>query len=276
MGSKNCDIVPYIGGSRSRSRSRSRSPPPRGPPAPRRYSRGRSRSRSGNHDKPPVTDAIPEPVSVRASMATSKVDQLQLAKTQAGMRVEAARKAVDTAQKELEEAMSQDHELTSKLQVAMSEASKIKQEERIQKLVDERFEAKRSREFEKADRLYEDLRAMGVQVTGSQLSWTGPGGLSGKVQARRPGDWECVKCDILVVSKGTKCFKCGARKPGTSGGDDRDDRRGGGGGRRGRRSPSYDDRGRGPPRGGGDRGGGGRMRRPRSDSYSGSPPPRRR
>lgn len=266
MGSKEVSIVPYdLDDKRSRSRSR------------RSRSKSRSESRrkgGGNHDKPQLDDkpAREEPVSVRASMAHAKMSQLQLAKQQAGIRVEAARKAVDHAQKELEEAMAADYDLIGKLQDATQEASRIKQEERIQKLVDERFEAKRSREFEKADKLYEELRAMGVQVTGSQLSWTGPGGLSGKVQARRPGDWECTRCDILVVSKGTKCFKCGARKPGTTGGDDRDDR--------GRRSPSYD-RGRGPRggdgrnRGGGDRGG--RMRRPRSDSDSPSmSPPRRR
>mmetsp|Transcript_69171 Transcript_69171/g.119974 ORF Transcript_69171/g.119974 Transcript_69171/m.119974 type:complete len:195 (+) Transcript_69171:3-587(+) len=193
------------------------------------------------------------------------------------MNQQAALKAVEAAQKELEEAIAQDHDLIGKLQEATHEASKIKQEERIQKLVDERFEAKRSREFEKADRLYEELRAMGVQVTGSQLSWTGPGGLSGKVQARRPGDWECTRCDLLVVSKGIKCAKCGARKPGTGGGD-RDNSRG-------RRSPSYD-------RGRGQRGGRGyepevrnrrdrsppRRRRPASRSYSPSrsPPMRRR
>lgn len=215
-------------------------------------------------------------------MAASKVTELKFAKQHSEARVEAARmkqqtalKAVEAAQKELEEAIAADHEISSKLQEATSDASKAEQVDRIQKVVDERFEAKRSRDFEKADRLEEELRNMGVQVTGSFLTWRGPGGLTGKVQARRPGDWECTTCDILVVSKSNKCFKCGARKPGTEGqaSPSRSRSRGRNRGRGGRRSPSY--RGR-PQRGGGDRGG--YRGRPQRDSYSPSrsPPPRRR
>mmetsp|Transcript_80148 Transcript_80148/g.141800 ORF Transcript_80148/g.141800 Transcript_80148/m.141800 type:complete len:256 (+) Transcript_80148:97-864(+) len=251
MGSRSADIVPYDASrSRSRSRSRRRKSP--------KYSRSRSRSKSGKG----------KVVSVRISMAASKVTELKFAKQHSEARVENARmkqqaalKAVEAAQKELEEAIAQDHDLIGKLQEATHEASKIKQEERIQKLVDERFEAKRSREFEKADRLYEELRAMGVQVTGSQLSWTGPGGLSGKVGVpMRAGEWECTHCDIAVPPRANKCNKCGARKPGSSG-NDRDDR----GGRdrsRGRRPPSRDR---------GDRRGDGRDRRDRGGRRRRSP-----
>merc|ERR1712232_783476 len=115
-------------------------------------------------------------------------------------------------------------------------------------------------EFEKADKLYEELRAMGVHVTGSCLTWKGPGGLTGKVSVRRPGDWECTTCDLLVMSKSNKCFKCGARKGG-DGGDDR-----------GRRSQSYSRKGRG--NGGQDRDDG-RDRRDRGGRRSRSPPRKR-
>mmetsp|Transcript_70164 Transcript_70164/g.124879 ORF Transcript_70164/g.124879 Transcript_70164/m.124879 type:complete len:272 (+) Transcript_70164:96-911(+) len=271
MGSRSADIVPYDASrSRSRSRSRRRKSP--------KYSRSRSRSKSGKG----------KVVSVRISMAASKVTELKFAKQHSEARVENARmkqqaalKAVEAAQKELEEAIAADHEISGKLQEASRDASRAEEVDRIQKVVDERFEAKRSRDFEKADRLEEELRNMGVQVTGSFLTWRGPGGLTGKVQARRPGDWECTTCDILVVSKSNKCFKCGARKPGTEGQPSPSRSRSRGRGRnqgRGRRSPSY--RGR-PQRGGDprDRGGGGRNYRGRGrDSYSPSrsPPPRRR
>jgi len=202
-----------------------------------------------------------EPIGVRASAATSKLSQLKLTKEHDARRVELARKAVEKAQQALEEAIAADLASTAALQKAESESSKVLQEERIQKLVDERYEAKRSRQYDKADSLESQLRDMGVQVSGPHLSWQGPGGLSGKVGVpMRAGEWECTHCDIAVPPRANKCNKCGARKPGSSG-NDRDDR----GGRdrsRGRRPPSRDR---------GDRRGDGRDRRDRGGRRRRSP-----
>jgi len=153
------------------------------------------------------------------------------------------------------------------------------EEDRIQKLVDERQQCRRDRDFDRADRLREELRDMGVNVDDTALSWRGPGGLEGSVGGgfnsrggggagieRRDGDWDCPKCGAMVFASKDQCFKCGAERSG-GGGRDRDDRRGGG---------RYDDRS--PPRRNrrddfDDRRGGGRYddhsppRRSRRDDY---------
>lgn len=248
MGSRENAIVAY---SRSRSPSRRR----------QRY-RSRSRSRS----KPRRSRSQPRrlsdfggdgPSSERTRMGDAKVEQKRLAKEQAASlaktaqaRVEAAKQALETAIQEAADRQSAELEAAKELEDAIRERSQLGEEDRIQKVVDERQEARRSREFSKADRLLEELRHMGVQMNDNDLTWTGPNGLSGEVKGvmkRRAGDWNCPSCQSLCYGSKDKCFKCGTRKSGDAGGDQRRDgrrrspscdRRGNN--RRGRRSPSYD------------------------------------
>eukprot|EP00928_Gymnodinium_smaydae_P061127 TRINITY_DN45285_c0_g1_i1.p2 TRINITY_DN45285_c0_g1~~TRINITY_DN45285_c0_g1_i1.p2 ORF type:complete len:180 (-),score=43.84 TRINITY_DN45285_c0_g1_i1:113-652(-) len=159
---------------------------------------------------------------------------------------------------------------------------------KIQALVDERQQCRRDRDFDRADKLREDLRDMGVNVDDSALTWRGPSGLDGQVNngsfggggggggggsMRRDGDWDCPSCGAMVFASKDRCFKCGQVKGSGRGGGGRDDR-----GRdrsrdrdRDRRSSRYDDdRDR--------RGGGGRRssRYDDSDSEESSRPRRRR
>ncbi|CAK0814756.1 unnamed protein product [Prorocentrum cordatum] len=53
--------------------------------------------------------------------------------------------------------------------------------DRIQRLVDERQQYRRDRDFSTADRMRDELRDMGVQVSDDSLTWRGPGGLDGVV-----------------------------------------------------------------------------------------------
>jgi len=167
---------------------------------------------------------------------------------------ENAIKALENARKEVEEAVLAEFEAAAALQEAERKAENVGLEDRIQKLVDERQQAKKERNFDKADRLEEELRGMGVHENRTDFTWSGPNGMKGSLIQRRPGDWECPSCSTLCFASKDRCFKCGTRKDGS----------GGGGG--GRRSPSYD-------RGGGRRGDksgrdrGGRRRHESSDSY---------
>mmetsp|Transcript_54671 Transcript_54671/g.98202 ORF Transcript_54671/g.98202 Transcript_54671/m.98202 type:complete len:266 (+) Transcript_54671:62-859(+) len=261
MGSIGDAIVRY---DRSRSRSPSRS---------KYRSRSRRRTRSRSKDKTFTFQ------SERARAAAERVTQQKFAKEQADARVEAAVKSVEAAQKALETATAASIEAANKLQDLTKEANQIEHEDRIQSLVNEREDARRAKKMEKAKDLESVLRGMGVQVSDHELTWNGPGGLSGQVKEgikMRPGDWKCPSCHVVVFNRNKKCFRCGTPKPGEGGGDGGD--RGGRG--RGRRSPSYDRfcdrRGGGggggrredDRRGGGDRGG----RRRRSPSSSPSSP----
>merc|ERR1719321_2499466 len=49
----------------------------------------------------------------------------------------------------------------------------------IQKLVDERNDARRSRDFDTADKIRDQLREKGVSFDDTMGTWTGPGGLKG-------------------------------------------------------------------------------------------------
>eukprot|EP00929_Paragymnodinium_shiwhaense_P034210 TRINITY_DN1864_c0_g1_i1.p1 TRINITY_DN1864_c0_g1~~TRINITY_DN1864_c0_g1_i1.p1 ORF type:complete len:156 (-),score=38.62 TRINITY_DN1864_c0_g1_i1:193-660(-) len=109
--------------------------------------------------------------------------------------------------------------------------------DRIQQLVDDRQAARKDKDFDKADRLRDELRSMNVNVDDTLLTWRGPDGQEGTVSGggghiRRDGDWNCPKCGLLVFASKNSCFKCGADKP-------RDRSRGGRGG--GRRSSRDDD-----------------------------------
>mmetsp|Transcript_64158 Transcript_64158/g.101780 ORF Transcript_64158/g.101780 Transcript_64158/m.101780 type:complete len:164 (-) Transcript_64158:193-684(-) len=113
--------------------------------------------------------------------------------------------------------------------------------QKIQALVDERNDARRERDWDRADKLRDELREMGVSFNDTNGTWTGPGGLSGQTgHAKGAG-------------KGSK---------GRDRSDDRgrDDRRGGGGRYDSPRRQRYES----PPRG----------RGRRDDSRR--PPPRRR
>eukprot|EP00929_Paragymnodinium_shiwhaense_P095031 TRINITY_DN5599_c0_g1_i2.p1 TRINITY_DN5599_c0_g1~~TRINITY_DN5599_c0_g1_i2.p1 ORF type:complete len:148 (-),score=39.21 TRINITY_DN5599_c0_g1_i2:161-604(-) len=116
-------------------------------------------------------------------------------------------------------------------------------EERLQKLVDERQQCRRDRDFSRADKLRDELRDMDVHIDDNALTWKGPKGMSGRVTnvgfgggggggsgERREGDWDCPKCNALVFASKDNCFKCGHSK--------RDDRRSGGSRDRRRRDDS--------------------------------------
>eukprot|EP00420_Gonyaulax_spinifera_P022343 CAMPEP_0197901832 /NCGR_PEP_ID=MMETSP1439-20131203/52011_1 /TAXON_ID=66791 /ORGANISM="Gonyaulax spinifera, Strain CCMP409" /LENGTH=323 /DNA_ID=CAMNT_0043522817 /DNA_START=3 /DNA_END=972 /DNA_ORIENTATION=+ len=104
------------------------------------------------------------------------------------------------------------------------------EEERLQRLVDERQEARRARDYDEADRLRENLRGMGVEVNDSELSWKGPGGLGGLIRngatmgtTRREGDWDCPNCGSLNFGYRDLCFKCNTQKTQDRGGGGRGD-----------------------------------------------------
>mmetsp|Transcript_130948 Transcript_130948/g.339114 ORF Transcript_130948/g.339114 Transcript_130948/m.339114 type:complete len:186 (+) Transcript_130948:63-620(+) len=158
---------------------------------------------------------------------------------------------------------------------------------RIQKMVDERQQCRRDRDFDKADELRDQLRGMGVNIDDTGLTWRGPGGMEGAVAnggsggiQRRDGDWDCSECGKMNFASREECFSCRAPKPRSSGGryDDRDRDRGRRGGRYDesppRRSSRYDrDDSRGRDR---RRGGGGSRRYDDGSDDSRSPPPRSR
>ena len=144
--------------------------------------------------------------------------------------------------------------------------------EHIQQMVDERQAARRDRDFDKADRMREELKELGVRIDDTQLTWNAPGGMRGVVNnpggkgpiEKREGDWICKSCGKLVFATKDTCFSCGAPRPRDSGGRS-------GGGRRDRRRD--DSRGRG--RRGRDRRGGGRRRRDYESEYDYSEDDRR-
>eukprot|EP00446_Apocalathium_sp_SHHI-4_P003585 CAMPEP_0177195968 /NCGR_PEP_ID=MMETSP0367-20130122/23796_1 /TAXON_ID=447022 ORGANISM="Scrippsiella hangoei-like, Strain SHHI-4" /NCGR_SAMPLE_ID=MMETSP0367 /ASSEMBLY_ACC=CAM_ASM_000362 /LENGTH=268 /DNA_ID=CAMNT_0018644031 /DNA_START=58 /DNA_END=861 /DNA_ORIENTATION=- len=76
---------------------------------------------------------------------------------------------------------------------------------RIQQLVDDRQNARRSREFEKADSLRDELNSLGVNVDDTDLTWRCKG-MDGSVSnggqpgiQRKDGDWDCPKCGKMVL-----------------------------------------------------------------------------
>merc|ERR1712176_236335 len=162
----------------------------------------------------------------RGRIASERVMQLRMAKEQAAARVEAAVHAVEVAQKALESAIAADLEATNALQEATQEHIKIDQEDRIQKVIAEREEARRAKNFKLGDQLRDELRSMGVTVNDADKIWTGPNGLTGQINDRRPGDWDCPQCGLLNFARKEVCFKCGASKEGGSGRDRGRDRGG--------------------------------------------------
>lgn len=198
MGSKEKSIVAY---ERSRSRSRSKS-----------RSRRRSRSKSG----------IDELRTIKNRQAVEKIEQKRLAKEQATMlakaadaRVETAQQALDTAIQEAAKCRAAELEAEHAVQEAIKDGAKAEQENSIQKLVDERQDARKARDFDKSDRLREELRSLGVTVNDEEFSWTGPDGSSGQVKGgnqRRAGDWDCPSCGMMCFASKDRCFKCGTKK----------------------------------------------------------------
>ncbi|CAE8597724.1 unnamed protein product [Polarella glacialis] len=95
-------------------------------------------------------------------------------------------------------------------------------ESRIQKLVDERSECRRNREFDRADKLRDELRDLDVNVDDTDGSWRGPGGTAGRVTGggggggggivRRDGDWDCAKCGKMNFASRDSCFTCHSSK----------------------------------------------------------------
>jgi len=204
------------------------------------------------------------------SKKTAKEQAVALAKA-AAERVESLKQALETAIQESAKCESAVLEAENAVQEAVRESSQVEEEDEIQKIVDERNEARHNRDYKKADRLRDVLRNMGVQVNDSNFTWTGPGGLTGQSLLRRPGDWECVGCGFLCFAPKDRCFKCGTMKSGEPG----DDRKGKDKRRRSPSSGSVGNR-RGSERRKDDRG---RRRRRDSDSEDSSPsrsPPRRR
>eukprot|EP00913_Durusdinium_trenchii_P003429 g3176.t1 len=97
---------------------------------------------------------------------------------------------------------------------------------RAQEMVDERQAARRDRDFDKADRMREELKEMGVrhlagvnQQSASAKTPTdvprrgrsgvvnNPGG-KGPIE-KRDGDWICRNCGKLVFATKDACFSCG-------------------------------------------------------------------
>eukprot|EP00932_Pfiesteria_piscicida_P017080 SRR837773.3979.p3 GENE.SRR837773.3979~~SRR837773.3979.p3 ORF type:complete len:165 (-),score=16.47 SRR837773.3979:123-569(-) len=127
--------------------------------------------------------------------------------------------------------------------------------QRIQDLVDDRQQARRDRDFGKADDLRNQLRDLGVNVDDTALTWRGPGGLEGNVynggqpgMQRKDGDWDCPRCGKMVFASKQECFSCGEMKPRDTGRgrSRRDDSRGRDRDRRRRRRDASDSRS--PPR----------------------------
>jgi len=58
---------------------------------------------------------------------------------------------------------------------------------KIQALVDERTSCRRSRDFDTADRIRNELRDMGVNIDDTSDTWTGPGGSSGSTSGGAKG-----------------------------------------------------------------------------------------
>merc|ERR1712061_614730 len=114
--------------------------------------------------------------SERGRAAAERLIQLKFTKEQADARIEAATKAVEAAQKALEAAIAAGVEAANKLQEGQQDAGRADQEDRIQKLVDERQAARVNRNFDEADRMLRELSSMGVKVDDKDLSWTGPNG----------------------------------------------------------------------------------------------------
>jgi len=115
------------------------------------------------------------------------------------------------------------------------------EEDRIQKLVDERQMCRRDRDFDRADQLRDELRTMGVNVDDTDLTWRGPDGMNGTVAnaggggpglggavQRRDGDWDCPSCGKMVFASKDVCFSCGTPRDDDRGsrGHDRSDGRG--------------------------------------------------
>jgi len=106
----------------------------------------------------------------------------------------------------------------------------------IQALVDKRQFCRRTRDFEEADRIRDQLKHMQVVVSDGELAWKGPGGTSGSVdngglpppgnkgkegekgtskggvRERRDGDWDCPGCGKVVWASKEECFSCGTHK----------------------------------------------------------------
>ena len=86
--------------------------------------------------------------------------------------------------------------------------------EHIQQMVDERQAARRDRDFDKADRMREELKELGVRIDDTQLTWNAPGGMRGVVNnpggkgpiEKRDGDWICKSCGKLVFATKAKGF----------------------------------------------------------------------
>eukprot|EP00930_Biecheleria_cincta_P072228 TRINITY_DN59664_c0_g1_i1.p1 TRINITY_DN59664_c0_g1~~TRINITY_DN59664_c0_g1_i1.p1 ORF type:complete len:171 (+),score=17.69 TRINITY_DN59664_c0_g1_i1:76-588(+) len=93
-------------------------------------------------------------------------------------------------------------------------------EKQIQKLVNERQECRKNRDFGKADDLRKELSDLGVQVDDTDGNWRGPRGLSGKVDGlesgggvvRRDNDWDCSKCGKMNFARRDSCFTCGTSR----------------------------------------------------------------
>eukprot|EP00746_Dinoflagellata_sp_MGD_P072351 gnl/MRDRNA2_/MRDRNA2_29370_c0_seq2.p2 gnl/MRDRNA2_/MRDRNA2_29370_c0~~gnl/MRDRNA2_/MRDRNA2_29370_c0_seq2.p2 ORF type:complete len:196 (+),score=54.19 gnl/MRDRNA2_/MRDRNA2_29370_c0_seq2:102-689(+) len=60
-------------------------------------------------------------------------------------------------------------------------------EAKIQDMVDERQQCRRDRDFDKADRIRDELRDMGVRVDDTELTWEGRGGMRGRIDNGKGG-----------------------------------------------------------------------------------------
>ena len=80
-------------------------------------------------------------------------------------------------------------------------------------MIQQWIEAKRSRNFAKADQMRKELRDMGIDPDGSRANIDTYNLYGGYAKGMRPGDWRCPACDANVFGTRPNCFKCHAPKP---------------------------------------------------------------
>eukprot|EP00405_Crypthecodinium_cohnii_P063819 CAMPEP_0195019210 /NCGR_PEP_ID=MMETSP0326_2-20130528/32243_1 /TAXON_ID=2866 ORGANISM="Crypthecodinium cohnii, Strain Seligo" /NCGR_SAMPLE_ID=MMETSP0326_2 /ASSEMBLY_ACC=CAM_ASM_000348 /LENGTH=187 /DNA_ID=CAMNT_0040037135 /DNA_START=14 /DNA_END=575 /DNA_ORIENTATION=- len=99
--------------------------------------------------------------------------------------------------------------------------------DRIQRMVDERQQCRRDRDFSRADELRDQLRNMGVNVDDSGLMWRGPGGMEGDVHnggqpgiQRKDGDWDVPDVEKWSSLARTNASLAESPNPATTGAEE--------------------------------------------------------
>eukprot|EP01065_Artemidia_motanka_P027450 TRINITY_DN32653_c0_g1_i1.p1 TRINITY_DN32653_c0_g1~~TRINITY_DN32653_c0_g1_i1.p1 ORF type:complete len:319 (+),score=86.18 TRINITY_DN32653_c0_g1_i1:99-959(+) len=85
--------------------------------------------------------------------------------------------------------------------------------QRAQRMCEDREAARACRDFQRADRLRDDLERMGVLLNDRTCKWQGPDGTGGCYRKAGDGDWVCPECDDNNFERRAMCRSCGAPKP---------------------------------------------------------------